>query len=334
VLVREGDPDGNPWGVSFMTMFHMANDSHLFHTRDELEAEGWQLDGNVFVRGRERMLPLYEAKMLHHYDHRWATYEPSGATREVTLEEKQDPNFVVLPRYWVADKEVEAKLAGRWDHPWLLGWRDITNTTNERTIISAFLPRFAVNHKLPLVLVPDVPELLVANWTSIAFDYVTRQKIGGTSMTYFYLKQLPVLPPSDYESPALWDRHKRMTAWIRSRLLELAFSAHDLTALATDLGGETPPFHWNPERRALLRAELDAAYFHLYGVDRDDVDYILDTFPIVRRKDEARYGEYRTKRLILEIYDAMAKAIDTGEYYQSVLDPPPGDGPRHLESPK
>ncbi len=46
----------------------------------------------------ERMLPLYEAKMIHHYDHRWATYERDGSTRNVTLEEKQDPEFVVMPR--------------------------------------------------------------------------------------------------------------------------------------------------------------------------------------------------------------------------------------------
>jgi hypothetical protein len=72
--------------------------------------------------------------------------------------------------------------------------------------------------------------------------------------------------------------------------------------------------------------------FHLYGLPRDDVDYVMDTFPIVRRKDEAAYGEYRTKRLILEIYDAMAEAIRTGVPNQSVLDPEPGRGPRHPES--
>jgi hypothetical protein len=79
----------------------------------------------------------------------------------------------------------------------------------------------------------------------------------------------------------------------------------------------------------LLRAELDAAFFHLYGVSREDTDHILDTFPIVRRKDEAQFGEYRTKRLILEIYDAMQQAMDTGMPYQTILDPPPGHGPRH-----
>jgi hypothetical protein len=74
-----------------------------------------------------------------------------------------------------------------------------------------------------------------------------------------------------------------------------------------------------------LRCELDAAYFHLYGIERDDVAYILDTFPIVRRKDIAQYGEYRTQRVILEIYDELARAIETREPYQTRLDPPPAD---------
>ena len=85
------------------------------------------------------------------------------------------------------------------------------------------------------------------------------------------------------------------------------------------------PFHWDPSRRELLRAELDAAFFHLYGIERDDVDYIMESFPIVKRQDEAAHGEYRTKRLILEIYDRMAEAEVNGEEYQTLLDPPPAD---------
>lgn len=85
-----------------------------------------------------------------------------------------------------------------------------------------------------------------------------------------------------------------------------------------------PPFRWDEERRFLIRCELDAAYFHLYGIERDDVDYIMETFPIVKRKDEAKYGTYRTKEVILDIYDQMKKAMDTGKPYQTMLDPPPG----------
>jgi hypothetical protein len=78
-----------------------------------------------------------------------------------------------------------------------------------------------------------------------------------------------------------------------------------------------------------MRAELDALYFHLYGIPRDDVDYIMETFPIVRRKDIAAYATYRTKDKILEIYDLIAEAKSGGTDYQTQLTPPPGQGPRH-----
>ena len=98
---------------------------------------------------------------------------------------------------------------------------------------------------------------------------------------------------------------------------------------ARDLGDDGPPFRWDEERRFVMRAELDAAFFHLYGIDRDDVDYIMETFPIVKRKDIQQYGTFRTKDLILQIYDAMAEATRTGKPYQTILDPPPAHGSRH-----
>ena len=120
-----------------------------------------------------------------------------------------------------------------------------------------------------------------------------------------------------------------MRSFIESRVLELTYTAWDMAPFARDLGDDGPPFRWDEDRRFLLRAELDAAFFHLYGIDRDDVDYIMETFPIVKRKDIAAHGTYRTKDKILEIYDAMAKATQTGKPYQTILDPPPGHGPRH-----
>jgi hypothetical protein len=108
--------------------------------------------------------------------------------------------------------------------------------------------------------------------------------------------------------------------------------------LAQDLGDTGAPFQWDEDRRAVIRAELDALFFHLYGLDRDDTAYILDTFPIVKRKDEEKYGTYRTKDLILAEYDRMAAAgltletpLTEGESgnYRSTLTPPPGHGPRH-----
>ena len=82
VLVREAQgrqPEQNLWGIRFRQgLFNMTSDSNLFRTREEHEADGWQLDGNVFRRDEEEHFPLYEAKMIHHFDHRWASYTETG----------------------------------------------------------------------------------------------------------------------------------------------------------------------------------------------------------------------------------------------------------------
>jgi len=214
-----------------------------------------------------------------------------------------------------------------------------------------------------LLMFPSEPAkgvgCLLGNLASFAFDYVARQKSGSTSLKYYLMKQLTTLPPKAYEGIPPWAGEISALNWIYPRVLELSFISHDLAAAGRDLGYEGRPFHWDKHRRFLLRCELDAAFFHLYlptdergdwvparqadGCPHDEtdeqlaelkrhfptprhaVDYILDTFPIVRRKDEKKYGEYRTKRVILEIYDEMQQAIATGEPYQTRLDPPPAD---------
>ncbi len=334
MLVKEGDTDGNPWNISFMQgLFNITSDSHRFHTHGELERDGWHLDGNVFVYGKKRMLPLYEAKMLHHYDHRWGTYDGTDI-RDVTLDEKQDPDFVVLPRYWAPEPEVNQRLDDRWDRGWLLGWRDICRTTDERTMIDAVFPRSAVPDGTLLMLAshPDV-RCLLASLSSFVYDFATRQKVGGTHLKFFTVYQTPVPEPRDYSGTARWARNEKMVEWISARVVELYYTSHDMKAFGDEANDNLRPFVWDERRRALMRAELDAAFFHLYGVSRDDADYILNTFPIVKRKDEAKYEEYRTKRLILEVYDRMAEAIATGETYRTIVDPRPGQGPRHPSSP-
>ena len=124
------------------------------------------------------------------------------------------------------------------------------------------------------------------------------------------------MPPDAY-TPDLLD-------FIVPRVLELTYTAWDLQPFAQDVGWDGPPFVWDEDRRFLMRCELDALYFHLYGIARDDVDYIMETFPIVKRKDEKQFGEFRTKRVILEMYDQMAEAGGV-EGYQTWLTPPPAD---------
>lgn len=450
VLIREevkdmqGDivtPEVNPWGITFQRMFDMSTDSGLFPGQPDTDT-----------------LPLYEAKMIHQFDHRWATYVPKSdgdgvETIDCTDTQKANHDFVVGPRYWVKTQEVlarvarvpgdvrkgwlvvhkavnaaqsadalktlwlalaqwiageyfrreageptgagysnarkmraaprvevrlvaefpacaralrEAKVTGpkavtefaKWaardiatplgddelstlrrfatqtdfevrdtalvseidtwmdrrSPRWLMGWRDVTNTTNERTVIASVTPRVGVGNNLPLMLfdaVIDRPRVaaLLGNLGSLALDFVARQKVGGMHLNYFIYKQLPVIPPDHYTDVDL--------AFIVPRVLELTYTAHDLADWARDLGYTGAPFAWNPHRRAQLRAELDTCYARLYGLSRDELRYILDpadvmgpdypseTFRGLKKNEERDFGEYRTQRLVLEAWDAM-----------------------------
>ncbi|MER7782486.1 DNA methyltransferase [Streptomyces albidoflavus] len=339
ILIKGDDPKGNPWGVSFLRMFDMSHDSHLFHTREDLESEEWHLSGNVFAKREARMLPLYEAKMVDFYNHRAADVVKS----ETAAQRQNQPEYLneeawkdrrrsVIPNNWVAEPEVRDKLDNRgWRQKWHLGWRDVTSSTNERTVIVSVIPDSAAANSLPVSIVSEgltsrVAELL-ACLSSYVLDYAARLKVGGVHLNFFICNQFPVLAPGDLVEHA---------EFIRQRVAELTCTADDLTPFARDLGDIGAPFIWNEDRRTVIRAELDALFFHLYGINRDDVDYILDTFPIVKRKDEAKYGTYRTKDLILAEYDRMAAAgvslttpLVDGENYTSTLTPPPGHGPRH-----
>lgn len=303
------------------------------------------------------MLPLYEAKMANFFNHRAADVIKSETAvnrqnqpRYLTLTELQNPNRFALPLHWIADEGMiptrrnskDVMIPGvslrleelKWDKDWLCGWCDVTSATNERTAVPAFIPRAAVGHKFPLMLPRVTPILvaaLIAAQSSLVFDFVSRQKIGGISMGLFIWKQLPV------PTPQMLEPH---TPFITPRVLELVYTAYDMTGLARDLGDTAPPFQWDEDRRAQIRAELDAYFFHLYGIARDDVDYILETFQSdkggLKNNEIAKYGTYRTKNLVLAEYDRMAQAgltLDTplidGENYTSPLTPPPGHGPRH-----
>ncbi len=314
VLVSEADPDGNPWGVEFQQgLFNMTSDSGLFRSADELLGLGADLEGNVWRKGADKWLPLYEAKMLHQFTHRWGDYalQPAGRTHielpDVPIRLLADAAYLVKPRYWVPEAEVFERLP----HPaaWLLGFRDITGVEKVRTMIASALPLVAVGHNVPVVWTTASPLLtagLLASFDSFVFDYCARQKVGGTHMTFFVLKQLPVLPPADLEQPTPWAPKEPVADWLGTRVVELSYTAIDLAGFAADLGYAGPPFRWDPDRRRQLRAELDAGLFHLYGLDREEVAYVMSTFPVVRKRDEAAHGEYLTNRLILEQYDAMA----------------------------
>ncbi len=424
ILIEEaqGDqPEKNPWGITFSTMFHMANDSIIFLDSPEPES-----------------LPLYEAKMMHQFDHRWAHFRnqkrnKSGdlVTEDSSPEEKSNPDYQITPRYWVPEREVLAKIArapqcvrdayrsqdairllaalaiwiearhepnllegmtagsarqrviklggpkfeslpeketewlnekalaearewpvlsekeltvireasdqtdaareilGERSPQWLMGWRDVTNATNERTVIASVLPRAAVGHTLPLFSSPQAATILaatLANWSSVVLDFVARQKIGGTHLTYGYLKQLPILPPTTYSDIDL--------AYIVPRILELTYTATDLTGWARDLGYDGPPFRFDPERRARLRAELDAYFARLYGLTAEELQYILDpsithgpdyptvTFAGLKKNELAKHNEYRTQTLVLRAESSEESLLEIPPASFRVTHPP------------
>ena len=272
---------------------------------------------------RPGLVPLYEPKLMHQFDHRWATYA-DGNTRDLSDAEKESPMLSVRTRWWAPRQDVDARIGDRWERDWLLCWRDITNATNERTMIATIIPRVAVSNKAPIIFPagesPAAVASLYANLNSFAIDYVARQKIGSTSMNYFIVKQLPVLSPDTYEDHAPWQPDQTFREWIAARVLELSYTAWDLQPFARDLGYDGAPFRWDVERRFELRCELDAAYFHLYRISRDDLAYIMSTFPIVERRETRDHGTYRSLERILELYDRMARGR-----WQSALDPPPAD---------
>jgi hypothetical protein len=436
----------NPWGISFMRMFDMSNDSGLFH------------DG-LGVSDTTKRLPLYEAKMIHQFDHRWATYvDVDGKlgeveTADVSATQKTEPNFAVRPRYWVEEREVLARIAcvpsrvakawlalhaattstcddalsdmlldlagwvagelfhreagqrnleGAWTQQrafphiqstemqlrsrfpklaqalleagistkkalvefpklaaqnfdarisdaelealtatlqrenvalalrdlldrwmderspnWLMVMRGVARATDERTMISTVIPRSALGNSAPVLLTTSSLSAayiaaLIGCANSLVLDFAARFKVGGINMNFFLVKQFPVLSPDQYTSSDL--------AFIVPRVLELTYTSHDLAPWAEELGYSGLPFPWCPDRRADLRAELDAYYARLYGLGRDDLRYILDptevmgpnypseTFRVLKDSETRAYGEYRTRRRVLEAWDSQSQS--------------------------
>lgn len=460
VLIRdasEKQPEENPWGISFLRMIDMANDSGLFRTREQLEAEGFVLKGNVFTRDGDVYRPLYEGKMFWHFDHRFGTYEGQteaqanqGKLPELTTEQHRNPHFLSLPRYWVAEENVRARvprrpellasalgLPERWrkeavikalsywaagyhrkvgneerakrllacvlqptladkqidvlkhwlldpecermqerfpltlsdvlrlispsDDPiplaeelldrfspgWFVAFRDVTSAVVLRTTVFSLIPFVGVGHTAPLVFFGDNKARNIAAFlgcvNSLALDYCARQSVGGSHLTYSYLRQFPVPAPLALEERASWDTNLSVQEWCFPRISELVLTSWDHQRFSYDASHILPPFCWDEARRFQIRSELDAAFFHLYlgseqhwiqngskklltyfPTPRRAVEYVMDTFRILRERDEAAHGSYRTKETILRIYDSMQRAIATGQPYETLLDPAPG----------
>lgn len=467
---QEEGGDTNSWGITFQAMFHMSGDSGFFRTPAQMEADGWQRRGVDWERetatGVERRVPLYEAKMIHQFDHRWATYGPGSndddeGARDCTLLEKQTPDFEPSPRYWVPENEVVLRAArvptvlksavrmargeggkgrrkaaadaqesgnsaalkalvtwlagaipalegtpardadifrllGRaqdWrgalklsperflfdpkmlatgaemqrempltvpdltliaEGPknalalaelliaakqprWLMGWRDISRSTDERTVIADVVPKVGTGDKI-LLMHPVAraahTAVLLAMLNSLIFDFIARQKFGGTSLKYYYMKQFAALPPYIFSSKDL--------DFVSSRVLELTYTSHAMKPWAEDLGYSGQPFAWDDDRRAHLRAELDVFFARKYGLTEEELRYVLDpakvkgadypseTFRVLKEKETRLHGEYRTERLVLDAWKrieagAVPVSLQASVVLPSLADLPDGE---------
>ena len=316
VLVdRSTGVERRAWPIRYVRMFDMTNASKLFRTRGQLEADGfYPVQGNRWKRGEELRWPLYEGKMVQAFDHRAASVvvNPENLNRPAqpryaTREEHADPNWLPNPQFWVRTD------VSKWPDglEWAVAFKDATAPTNVRTMIAAIIPRSACGNTLPL-LMPDSIEidsyvgnawLLMACLNSFAFDFVARQKVQGQHLNWYLVEQLPVLTAGDCDVAFGKTSAREL---VRDHVLRLTYTAHDMAPFARDLGYDGSPFIWNEEERRHLQARLDALYFHLYGINRDDAEYILGAFPIVRREDEAEFDYYRTRDLILAYMNALA----------------------------
>jgi hypothetical protein len=320
----------------YLIMFRSDDSTHLYKSVTDLAVSEPSAFSMPSIEGTENtFVPVWESKLIHQYDHRFASFSgvsdderKKGNALEIGTNEKDC--WIALPRYWAPLDSVRSLLTPRgWNRRWLCGYRDITNATNERTAIAAIFPLGGAAQPLNIFLPESEVHACfwIASMNSIPLDYVARQRIGGVHLNITTCRQLPIIGPKTVDN--------QWVAFVKSRVLELVYTSPALEPFARDCGFDGPPFRWDEARRFQLRCELDAAFFHLYGIEIDDVDYIMETFPILKRKDVAQYGSYRTKETILKIYDEMGRVISANAadvnagrqavaHYQTHCNPEPG----------
>lgn len=328
----------NPWKIRFGRMFDMSNDSSIFYTAKQLTTEGADFRNSLFYNCEKKYLPLFEGKMIWLYNHHYSSWPKYVDERPQSIPcvdsfTLSDPNSSIYAWYYVQDEEVKNRLIKtnsrgqiewQWKHNWFLAYRGISNVMNERTFIISLIPRNSCSGNSLTELYADInasgAALLLGMMSSLVFDYVVRQKIGWTNINTFFVKQFPILTPLQIP--------EQMTMPILIRVVQLCYFNHDLDGWAEELWEELDEqqreelpqlglkecFIYDPDRRAVLQAELDAIFAHLYGLSTEDLRYILDpedvcgpgcineTFRVLKDNEIREFGEYRTKRLVLKAW--------------------------------
>ena len=317
VLVdRNREEGGNPWGIKFLRMFDQTNDAELFHIADQLKAAKFKPYGSLWKKGKKTFLPLYEAKMFRPYDHRFASvyikpenWMIQGQTTVTTLVEHQNPEFFIEPRWWADQSEVSKKL----DLPniqALIAFRNITRATDSRTVLACFIPKVGVINSAPIILFKKnlpvrLQSCLLANLNAFVLDYVARQKIAHINLNFFLIEQFPIFAPDFYADRCPWDNRQTLEKWISDRALKLTCTSNDMKPLAKAAQFDPPIHKWNTAERLDLQAQLDAAFFLLYEIQRADVEYILSTFTGAQKESETIFGPSSIFDRILNHYDRL-----------------------------
>jgi hypothetical protein len=184
----------------------------------------------------------------------------------------------------------------------------ITSATNERTAIAAIIPGYPCGHSLSLISGISARNalLLCGNINSLVYDYLARSKIGGMNFNHYIFDQLPVIPLNRYSVLDGRNDNAGGRRWIENRVLELTYTSDDLRPFVANLGEDLTPYRYDVERREILKSELDAAFFLLYGLGISEVDYVLEQFPGLRSNEEREFGQYVTKRRVLEAFSRLA----------------------------
>lgn len=350
VLHAEREPAGNLWDIRPVRLFDMTNEESKFRTAKQLMSLGAVLKGNEFELSDKRYLPLYEGKLTQIYDHRATTFDgvdaaniKKGNPRELGPAEHRDPTVLSIPRYWLSLEDFTHKLSQQFGDSWLskelpaywLTFHDIANPNNARTFVATICGGVPMGNKIPVIAVgersraADTTAALAATFNSLAFDYISRMKIGSRTVNFFILKQLPVISPELWSSECAWSQGESLRDWILPRVLELSCTAVDVAGFAAACGFGDQLYEWNEQRREIIQSELDGCFFQLFGLNREDAEWVIDSFESLRRYEEKAHGEFRTRRLVLESFEKILDASVGNSVFKSSLDPEPG---RMIES--
>lgn len=322
ILVDDQEGE-NTWSISYNTMYHMSNDSDIFadNTLENLQDQGYQLgkDG-IFRNGNEKYLPLWEGKFFQQFDHRFGTFEGipeekrfsrRAGTKRVSSSEKQDPEYEIIPRYWVPDEEFgNLKNDLNWDQDWIFAFRETGGSaSNSRTSIGTILPMHPFAHKAPVLTFTSGNRaergvLFTTFFTSFVFDYALQQSLGGASVSYYILKQLPMPSPEEIDNWVVNSGEEEQTAreFLLDRGLQLLWTSHSLDRLGRQISDREAPYKWDENERRQLRAETDALIANLYDLTESEFEYILDSFEILKEMQEKEHGYYRRKNDCMEAF--------------------------------